>query len=689
MAANEEVYLLSWFSPTGGSFTGISGGGGATWANLKNTNQFNVSIITWDDMNAAGHLATDLPEAHLVWGGSAPAHSDALIVAVGDGSTTPAVRNYVGNDGNGDNPNAHVTYFGPQIGDALVYVVATEGTIGATPSGYTVIATGSTGGSPSVQWACYMRFPSTGDGSGGSFPDDRLDFSVPLIGTNIHWVLLGWDISNPGAAAPYLLDDGPFVVSGGDQDFTSTQHGESAPLVDGASEGGLLLGDAEGSVEGGGTAGASDGGLLLGAAEPDIEGGNVPGASIRGLLRSRARSTIIPPFPPVPPLPAMTGQLGCGIYDVFIFTRGLGEIVGRIPFNQLQWSRSLDDTSQASVVTNGVSNTGPMRECCALLGSIQPYKHEIGIYRNGLREWSGPVVDVKFPDQQVQVYAEDLSHWLKIRWLHNNHNDVQQDLANIWVEYVQDAMSVENSAGLNAIVHALTGVLADRLYTQDMGTFAADAIAELARTGLDWYCVDRRMVGGPVAAQPAAYPDAPAIPTLTDESFRSAPEIDRNGDLMGNSWFVGGDGAGPGGNAIIGVYGPEWPGAPDFPDHVHRAAAPDFAAIENEFGRIERRVNETKILDQKSIDQNAATRYDLTKLPVDVISEGTLLPTAGIDIRQLVPGSIQNMHLTRACVQIGAPYRLTTLTVNAQSDGSEDVVGAWEPLGSEAAHEDL
>lgn len=455
----------------------------------------------------------------------------------------------------------------------------------------------------------------------------------------------------------------------------------------------LASGETPLSAEGGFTALEGTGHLLIDGTVPlSQEGGEGLLRGIGHLLGGGLAPLSAPaPFPPQPNTPPMTGQLDCGIYDVFIFTRGLGQIVGRIPFNQLNWTRVLDDTSSAEVTVDGVSNAGTMAHCCQLLGSIEPWEHEIGIYRNGLRVWSGPVVHVSYPSEQVVIDALDLSAWLAVRYLHYNHNFVapNADLATNWLALVDDAMSVEDSAGLFAHVQALTGVQGERLYTQDMGTLAADAISELARTGLDWYCVDRRMVGGPVAVQPPAYPDAQPLPTLIDESFRDAPQVDRDGNLMGNSWFVGGSGAGPGGNSIIGVYGPEWPGPPDFPDHVHQAAAPDYSTIEGTYGRIERRVNETKILDQPSIDQNAATRYDLTKLPVDVISSGTLLPTAGIDIRQLTPGSLQNVHLTRACVQIGAPYRLKQLTVTAANDGSEDVEGAWEPIGSVAAHEDL
>jgi hypothetical protein len=453
-----------------------------------------------------------------------------------------------------------------------------------------------------------------------------------------------------------------------------------------ASTGGLFLGTADVDVVIPESL-ASTGGLFLGEAELTSEGGTVALEATGALLGAGSSALHSPePYPPVPDVPPMTGTLGCGTYDVIIFTRGLGSIVGRIPFNTITWTRALDDTSTCTIEVDGVSNVGTLRDCCPLLGLINPWEHEVGIYRNGLREWSGPVTHMSYPSEQVIIDAADLSAWLSVRTIHENHNDVQQDLANIWAEYVDDAMAVENSAGLYATVQALTGVLADRLVTEDMHSFAADAISELARTGLDWYCVDRRMVGGPVSVQPAAMPDAEPIPTLIDESFNPAPTIDRSGDLMANCIYSNAMGSGPGGNAIFGEYGPHFPATTD---HIEQAAAPDYAAIEAQFGRIERIYQETKILDQPSADQNAATHYDLLKEPVDVISSGSLLPTAGIDIRQLIPGSLQNVHLARACAVIGSPYRLKLLTVTAQNDGNETVVGAWEPVGSLAAHEDL
>ena len=79
-----------------------------------------------------------------------------------------------------------------------------------------------------------------------------------------------------------------------------------------------------------------------------------------------------------------------------------------------------------------VSNVGAMADCCELLGGINPYEHELGIYRDDVRVWSGPVVDISFPSETVIIDCEDLSSWLKVREIHYNHNDVQHDLATIW-----------------------------------------------------------------------------------------------------------------------------------------------------------------------------------------------------------------------------------------------------------------
>lgn len=475
------------------------------------------------------------------------------------------------------------------------------------------------------------------------------------------------------AAIAELAGEGPLVLGG---EGTLTTDGG---LVELAGSGGLVLGG-EGDLSAASTELAGAGGFVLGGSGTlDVEGG---GVNLQGdgplIVGGSGRLTATLPNPP-PGVPDRTDVLGCGIYEAMIFTRGLGEIVGMVPFGQVDWTRVLDDVSTGQLTIDGVANRSQLQRCCRLLGEVNPWEHELAIYRSGYRVWSGPIISMSLPPNQVVINAFDLSAWLGVRMLHELHNAVApnpgSDLADIWVSYVNDAMSVENSAGLEARVLALTGQLVDRLSVDTDHNIASDAIAELARTGLDWTTIDRVMQGGPLQPQPAPYPGASPYPTLIDESFRVQPTILVDGQQMGNAWSVNASGVA----TLYGRYGPHYPATVD---HVETPAAPDYAAIEAQFGRIERLGQESRILDQASADANAQSRYELAKEPVAVISEGLLLPSAAIPMRKLVPGSIVNVHLVNCCKPIGAPYRIKAVRVSGRGDGSEDVTVEFQPVGT-------
>lgn len=421
---------------------------------------------------------------------------------------------------------------------------------------------------------------------------------------------------------------------------------------------------------------AGDSSPISGEADLTTTGGELVLGGRSSPISASGRLRAILPFPqPVRPIEV---QLGCGIYQAMAMTRGLGEIVGMLPFTTIQWGRQLDATSTAELTMDGIANPRAFARCCGTLSQLNPEEHELAIIRNGWRVWSGPMTDITFPNEQCVIDASDLSWWLTQRSIHNTINSVAQDLVNVWVAYVQDAMSVENSAGLYPTVLALTGQLIDRLVQEQDHQLASDAIAELQRTGLDWTTIDRIMQGGPLQPQPPPFPGATPYPTVIDASFRTQPTILISGSQGANCWYVNGpaDGAG---DLIFGEYGPAFPSTPD---HVAQPAAPDYAAIEEQYGRIEKIVTESRILDQDSIDFNAETRYDLFKRPAAIISDGALLPSCPIPMSKLVPGSLYNVHLSNACRPVGDVYRLQTLAVTANNDGSEDVNVTWQPQGT-------
>lgn len=423
-----------------------------------------------------------------------------------------------------------------------------------------------------------------------------------------------------------------------------------------------------------------DGTLGLGAvALLTITGGELTLAGVAGLgLGGSATRAPVPPGP-IPGPPDLSDVLDCGIYEAIVFTRGLGEIVGMLPFGEVDWARELDGVSTASLTVDGVANASQLQKCCRLLGSVEPYEHELALYRNGYRCWSGPITAMTFPPNQILISAADLSSWLSIRTLHADYNAVQVDLIDIWVNYVQDAMSVDNSPGLYPTVLAPSGILGDRLTQITEHNVALDAIGELERTGIDWTTVDRTMQAGPVLTQPPPIANAGAYPLLIDASFRTPPTILLDGAQGANCWFVQGAVAGAAGAVIFGEYGPAFDATPD---HIAQDAAPDYAEIEAQYGRIERVTSESRALDQATIDDNAQSRYDLTKRPVSVISEGLLLPSAPIAMRKLVPGSLVQVHLANACKPIGDFYRIKSVKVTAHGDGSEDVNVEFQPLGT-------
>lgn len=449
-------------------------------------------------------------------------------------------------------------------------------------------------------------------------------------------------------------------------------------LVEITGEGDLLLGgDATIEATGGTIEVTGDGDLLVGGSvEIDTTGGDAfltgTGRFVGGRVLLRAAS----PFPT--PTRPVENSLGCGIYQAYAFTRGLREIVTILPFTNLEWERILDDTSTAQVTIDGVANPRAFARCCAALSELDGSEHELAIYRNGWRVWSGPLTDLSFPAEQCVLQASDLSWWLAQRTIHQNLNTPAWDLANILVAYVQDAMSVENSAGLYATVLALAGQIGDRLVAESDHQLASDVIGELSRSGIDWTTLDRRMLVGPLQPQPPPFPGATPYPTLIDSNFRIQPTILVSSSQQADCWYVNGpaDGAG---DLIFGEYGPHFPATDD---HVEVPAAPDYAEIEAKYGRIEKVATETRILDQPGIDFNAQTRYDLLKRAVTSISDGSLLPSTPIPMDKLLAGSIVNVHLSNVCRIIAEPYRIKAVKVAAASDGSETVDVQWQPLGT-------
>ena len=376
--------------------------------------------------------------------------------------------------------------------------------------------------------------------------------------------------------------------------------------------------------------------------------------------------TVATPVGPVIPAPAPVtvtdNRLGCGEYEAVIMTRGGQQIVGFLPVSSAEWHRVLDDTSTGQAVIGGVGGA-LSRECCKTLDVIEPWVHELGLFRSGQRAWCGPIVEPVMDrnSDSATIAARDVSVWLDRRVLHVDHNykTPGPDLSVIFTDYFNDAMLLENSAGLT-ITATPCGVTGSRATLATDCVSAGSQIRELSRTGIDWTTIDREiLVGGSVVG-------AAPLTILYDDHFSQPPQVALDGLAQATKWYV--VGAGKGRNMALGT-----------------AQAPD--ALIQKYGLLEQAVKEPLILDQGSADAAAGSRLSLTAKPPGVIQSGILSPLAPITLAQLVPGMIIRVLLVSTCYAVDGVYRLKSVDATVSPDQDEQIGRVAAGEGHEQAKE--
>lgn len=343
-------------------------------------------------------------------------------------------------------------------------------------------------------------------------------------------------------------------------------------------------------------------------------------------------------------------QLGCPeSYDVMIVDRAIATRIGRFPWSSIQWGRTQDDISKATI-------TGAGLECCGVASYIRPWRHAIVVYRNQKLVWAGPVLTVRV-GSEVSIGCGDLMAWLYKRKIHDNASFVSVDLATIFNAAITDAMSVDNVPGLFPTA-TITGIVGDREFVSAQAQKAIDVVQELARTGVDYTMVGTDMVAGNFTINTAP------IAVLTDKAFLSTPGVLLDGMSQGNAWEVGAGGGGASGFSTIGSY----------------------SLVNAADGVLEESTTEDKILDQATADRNAKSRWDLTHdtpISIEAISLSERAPTS---IEALIPGAVVQMRLQRTCIPVSDNYRLQSVdvAVNSGAEGlTEEVSITMQRLGTE------
>lgn len=110
------------------------------------------------------------------------------------------------------------------------------------------------------------------------------------------------------------------------------------------------------------------------------------------------------------------GRLGCGTPSVFITSRCSSSMTCQINLSditKLLWTRRMDEVSEAEVeigLTGDSSQT-----CCQCLATVEPFCHELHIWRDGEEVWVGPIEAIRYERERVTIKARDSLAWLDVR----------------------------------------------------------------------------------------------------------------------------------------------------------------------------------------------------------------------------------------------------------------------------------
>lgn len=367
--------------------------------------------------------------------------------------------------------------------------------------------------------------------------------------------------------------------------------------------------------------------------------------------------------------------LGCGIYELYFKSRGGDLFICRARnLTSVKWGRKLNETTEASftIALNGLDD-----ECCNCVNTVNPWEHEVSIYRDGEEVWCGPITgaDIDLNNQTASYTARDLSAWFDKRWVEIRDTDVEFEEANLsevynWLiehAYYKEPWNMSWSV-------PTVQVPIERTYTAAIdsdrwaGSFpnVGNELRDLAKSGIDFTTIRRVYVTGDL--QGSSKIEA----TFKDGDWSQLPTISIVGSAMATEVGVAG------GNG--GYYG--WDDDQIWIERPYDEYRARFGLLQSFFTAPELDEAETTSL-PNGVTQQAFGLRELKKQPFVHVKGGSLSSNAPITFDQLIPGRVFRVALTQTCRKVEADYRLYSIDVSF--DGAiETVTPSLTPLGAEA-----
>lgn len=328
--------------------------------------------------------------------------------------------------------------------------------------------------------------------------------------------------------------------------------------------------------------------------------------------------------------------VGCSTNTYSITDRAGGFVTASGLLTDVQYNRVLNDASTAQV-TIGVS--GP--NCCAELGAVRSWRHQLNLYRGDQFMWSGPITNIDWSWDTVTIDATDIIGLLDRHVPHQDFTFTDTDLTEIAQQLIEDGLAPDDP-GHSVTIIGPAGVTGGRAYSKNIGQ-VADHLRDLADTGIDFTAV-----GNNIVLLPDGFCDV--VGRLSDEDLPEGVTVTEDGAALATRWVV----AGSESSGVVGTAGGPHP----------------------YYGLLEQYVEQTSITDQASADAAAAAKL-AASLPVPTVIDTqnvTLSPTANVDVQQLVPGWCLVLTTTATCRDITQQLKITGLQIT-EDGGSGDTPG--------------
>lgn len=338
--------------------------------------------------------------------------------------------------------------------------------------------------------------------------------------------------------------------------------------------------------------------------------------------------------------------LGTGENVAVIYERGGTRRLFDVPaVASLEWARNLDAISRSTITTSPARGERAWADCCAELSQVQPWAHEVVMYRDDERVWEGPVRRVLQNRAGVQIIASDVVGW----------SERKVQAANILATVgLTPQMTTLLTAVLASVANVTKTVGGTPSYTVPLdvkaGGYWSALLSTLTGAGLSFTTVGRRVL---YWDDPAYSPGATAI-LNPERHLIGDVETAREGDDLADKVYATND-----------------------QGELGSASTPDTY-----YGGVERSFAAAGVVGAAALNAVAA-RLQAARYPMPeslTIPDGsTLNCDAPFPIGVLVPGVLTPVKVTDLCWPVEQTMMLTDVRVT--QDGNGEKVGvSYAPI---------